>query len=102
MKHLNEILTVRSELSRTFWFKHAAFVWGVSLGMLALVGCRKASPNLGSKEAPNPLVAKKVTGISGAQVGRNAGLLMQGASVDPAVINKAMGGFVYEAKASYA
>lgn len=76
--------------------------WMVGALLLSyLAGCRKGSPELGAKEAPNPLVAKQLTGISGTQVARNAAEMLKGASVDPAVINKAMGGFVYQATSSY-
>lgn len=100
MMRLNHPLAFRRP--QLFWNPNSAPTLLVCLAFFALIGCRKKSPNLGAKEAPNPLVAKKLSGVSGAQVGRNAAMLMQGASVDPAVINKAMGGFVYEAKATYA
>ncbi len=103
--HLLSALVSRISPRSPSTSSHAALIW---IGMFCvlfvplLVGCRKGSPELGAKEAPNPLVAKQVAGISGTQIARNAAEMLKGASIDPAVINKAMGGFVYQASSSYA
>jgi hypothetical protein len=68
---------------------------------LSLTACKRGTATLENKTTDNPLIAKEAKGIAVEQIAQSAKALMQSASLDPAVINKAMNGFTYKAASTY-